>query len=169
MGRFHGQQGVGLIEVLVALLLLSISVLGFAALQLRAVDASTSANSQVTAMNIASDLAERMRANLQAVSAGNYRQTTPLTCSSLTLGSSGGTTSGQATYDIQDASQKACQAGMALLVDDCPASQSTGVLNKRQCVYIGWNKTTLSNGKSDCVDSTGKYLNTAQCLFLEAY
>ena len=67
------QQGVGLVEVLVALVLLAISVLGFAALQLRAVDSSLEANKQVIALTIARDLAEKMRANPQATRAGKYK------------------------------------------------------------------------------------------------
>ncbi|MDR2061241.1 MAG: type IV pilus modification protein PilV, partial [Acinetobacter sp.] len=67
------QQGVGLVEVLVALVLLAISVLGFAALQLRAVDSSLEANKQVIALTIARDLAEKMRANPQATRTGKYK------------------------------------------------------------------------------------------------
>ncbi|MEF9994952.1 MAG: prepilin-type N-terminal cleavage/methylation domain-containing protein, partial [Acinetobacter sp.] len=37
----HYQKGVGLIEVLVALLLLAVGVLGYSILQIRAVDASS--------------------------------------------------------------------------------------------------------------------------------
>jgi len=57
------QTGVGLVEVLVALVLLSIAVLGFVALQIRAITASNEATMNVQATNIARDLAERMRMN----------------------------------------------------------------------------------------------------------
>ena len=57
------QKGVGLVEVLVALVLLSIAVLGFVALQIRAVAATNEATMNVQATNIARDLAERMRIN----------------------------------------------------------------------------------------------------------
>ncbi|ENW26250.1 type IV pilus modification protein PilV [Acinetobacter lwoffii NCTC 5866 = CIP 64.10 = NIPH 512] len=57
------QQGVGLVEVLVALILLSIGVLGFSMLQIRAMDASLDASKRIQAMNLARDLSERMRAN----------------------------------------------------------------------------------------------------------
>ena len=57
------QKGVGMIEVLVALTLLAIGVLGFTALQIRAVDATVEANNRIQAMNLARDLAERIRAN----------------------------------------------------------------------------------------------------------
>ena len=57
------QQGVGLMEVLVALLLLAIGVLGYTALQLRAVDASAEAMSRSQGMLILRGLAENIRAN----------------------------------------------------------------------------------------------------------
>ena len=57
------QKGVGLIEILVALLVLAIGILGFVALQYRAVEATSESINRVQAMNIARDMAERIRAN----------------------------------------------------------------------------------------------------------
>ena len=59
----HYQKGVGLIEVLVALLLLAVGVLGYSILQIRAVDASSEALSRSQGMLITRALAENMRAN----------------------------------------------------------------------------------------------------------
>lgn len=59
----RNQRGVGLVEVLVALVLLGIAVLGFTALQIRAVAASADAGQNIQAMNIARDLSERIRMN----------------------------------------------------------------------------------------------------------
>jgi len=44
MLTMNKQKGVGLMEVLVALLLLAVGVLGYAVLQLKAVDASSEAS-----------------------------------------------------------------------------------------------------------------------------
>ena len=63
MKSHQSQQGVGLIEVLVALLLLAVGVLGYSILQIRAVDASSEALSRSQGMLIARTLAENMRAN----------------------------------------------------------------------------------------------------------
>ena len=46
MSFYQHQKGVGLIEVLVALVLLAVGVLGYSILQLRAVDASSEALSR---------------------------------------------------------------------------------------------------------------------------
>lgn len=67
MSNMNTQKGVGLMEVLVALLLLAIGILGFVGLQLRAMDAANEATDRTIAINIARDLAERMRVNKLAL------------------------------------------------------------------------------------------------------
>ena len=61
------QKGVGLVEVLVALFILAIGVLGFSALQLRALQATTEATDRTMAMTVARDLTDRMRINRLAL------------------------------------------------------------------------------------------------------
>ncbi len=68
MSGLYLQKGVGLMEVLVALVILAIGVLGFSALQLKGMEAAQEANEQAIAVNFASDLAERMRVNRSALS-----------------------------------------------------------------------------------------------------
>ena len=52
MITYQNQKGVGLVEVLVALLLLAVGVLGYSILQIRAVDASSEALSRSQGMLI---------------------------------------------------------------------------------------------------------------------
>lgn len=66
----HRHQGVGLLEVLVALLVLSIGVLGALTLQLKALRYTASAAYTTQASFIAYDMLERMRANSTALN--NY-------------------------------------------------------------------------------------------------
>ena len=66
------QKGFTLIEVLVALLIFAIGMLGLAGLQLRAHQSSSYATSRTAATLKVAGLAERMRANLTGVTAGNY-------------------------------------------------------------------------------------------------
>ena len=56
-----GQTGVGLVEVLVAVLLLSVAVLGFSALQVRAVSATDESLVRTKSLTIVRNLAEVMR------------------------------------------------------------------------------------------------------------
>lgn len=65
-------KGFTLIEVLVALLIFAIGMLGLAGLQLKAHQSSSFAHGRTNATLAVSGLAERMRSNLTAVTAGNY-------------------------------------------------------------------------------------------------
>ena len=57
------QRGLGMIEVLVALLVLSIGVLGYAGLQLRALNSTDQAQFRSQAVALSLELMERMRTN----------------------------------------------------------------------------------------------------------
>ncbi len=70
LNNLKAQAGVGLIEVLVALILLAIGVLGYVALQIRAMDASSEALTKSQAMIVMRGLAENIRTN--SVQAGQY-------------------------------------------------------------------------------------------------
>ena len=59
----HQQKGVGLIEVLVALLLLAIAVLGYVALQTKAIAASQESILKTQAQSVMKGLAENIRTN----------------------------------------------------------------------------------------------------------
>jgi len=59
----HKARGFSLLEVLIALVVLSVGLLGLAALQAEGLRGSSSAVQRTTAVNYASDIADRMRAN----------------------------------------------------------------------------------------------------------
>ncbi|MGP9703320.1 type IV pilus modification protein PilV [Psychrobacter sp. AOP31-E1-50] len=65
------QRGVGLVEVLVAVLLLSIAVLGFSALQMRAITATDESLVRTKSLTIVRNLAEVMRAYPEAYVTGS--------------------------------------------------------------------------------------------------
>ena len=64
------QRGVGLVEVLVAVLLLSIAVLGFSALQMRAITATDESLVRTKSLTVVRNLAEVMRAYPEAYVTG---------------------------------------------------------------------------------------------------
>lgn len=66
MNQLANQRGVGLIEVLVAVLLLSIAVLGFSALQVRAISATDESLVRTKSLTLVRNLAEVMRAYPEA-------------------------------------------------------------------------------------------------------
>lgn len=188
MTAIKNQKGVGMIEVLVALTLLAIGVLGFTALQLRAVDATTEANNRIQAMNLARDLAERIRANQTGLSKSITvkdadGKDTSAKISAYMSAFAGKTYLGSYTWSscyknskctsenlaIQDANQilyKAGLMGMKVGLSECAGS----LQRERNCIYVAWGSTNPSNGagSNDCTKD-GSYTTTSQCIVLEAY
>jgi len=62
----HGQTGFTMVEVLVALVVLAIGLLGIAALYLNSLQSGRTAIYRTQAVNLAADLADRIRANRTA-------------------------------------------------------------------------------------------------------
>ena len=153
------QKGVGLVEVLVALVLLSIAVLGFVALQIRAITASNEATMNVQATNIARDLAERMRMNRTGL-AGYVANTDTTNCVTAFC-----TPENMAKYDFRQVSSRATDLGMSMNVLNCQGSTLV-----RKCVYVAWEGTTATNGtgSSDCTNGAA-YVPNAKCIIMEVY
>ena len=164
MINLKNQQGVGMVEVLVALLLLAIGVLGFSALQLKAVEATSEAMNQVNAMNIARDLSERIRINRDGLL--DYQKVAkPKVCSS---GDDGifCTAQQMAEYDFDQVSGKALDLGMELAILDCKGSTDL----KRKCIYVAWEGTTPTDGTASPACTNGAaYLPNAKCIIVEVY
>lgn len=85
----RGQAGVGLVEILIAVLVLGLGLLGVAAMQSLALRNSQSALERSQAVVQAYAMADAMRANSVAAKAGSYNTATPL-CYSPSAGSAGG-------------------------------------------------------------------------------
>ncbi|ENW93986.1 type IV pilus modification protein PilV [Acinetobacter dispersus] len=162
------QRGVGLIEVLVALVLLAIVVLGFVALQIRAIAASHEAGRNIQAMNIARDLSERIRVNRDGLS--DYKVVaagqTASNCATGTGPTSFCTAQQMAEYDFKNVSDKANEIGMQLAILNCQGATSL----KRKCIYVAWEGTTPTNGaaSSNCTNGAA-YLPEAKCIIVEVY
>lgn len=153
------QKGVGLMEVLVALIILSIAVLGFVALQIRAITATNEANMNVQATNIARDLAERMRVNRDGLTDFVENNATD-NCAT------GFCDAGKmAKYDFRQVSEKANTLGMQIAIHNCQGSTLI-----RKCVYVAWEGTTATNGtaSTDCTNGTA-YIPNAKCIIMEIY
>lgn len=162
------QRGVGLVEVLVALVVLSIAVLGFVALQIRGVAASEEAGKNVQAINLARDLSERMRMNRNGLL--SYQKNTDTTnCVEIFC-----TPTNMAKYDFRQVYTRAQALGMDLDVVDCQGMKPEF---KRKCIYVAWGETvaadvsSLPEGKTvenACTDGAS-YVNGANCVIVEVY
>ena len=161
--RFGEQHGVGMMEVLVALLVMSIGVLGYAGLQLRALNSSEDAFVRSQAMAIAQDAVERIAANRSGVTTyataanwpaqvqteqpANWTECIDALCSSALM----------AQWDI---AQLAWMAGDLLPGGriDAAACQASAAL----CVRVAWN----DDAPDDCETATG-VVSSRDCVVLE--
>lgn len=150
------QGGVGMIEVLVALLVMSIGILGFAGLQLRAIDGTEEAHYRTQATAIAADLAERIAANPQeeatyidvnSWSAANFPSSMPPSWNSCT-----GTNC--ATDDMADNDILQIRTQAALLLPGGQVSAEACASSAATCITVTWNDmtpATCAPPDDDCI------------------
>ena len=160
------QQGIGLLEVMVALMLLTVAVLGYSAMQIRANNVSIEADNQTRAVEFARDLHERMRINREGMkqfqTTGTYTGGTPPTncrtnaCSPNDL----------AVYDFDQVQRNAENFAMSIAIHRCPNATA-----ERHCIYVAWGDTTATIGTAttDCTDNQNVYRPNAQCVFMESF
>ncbi len=159
------QTGMSLVEVLVALLVLGIGVMGYAALQLNAVKMTEDTYARSQALAIARDLVERMRSNIEA--ADSYTAASAWTGDPVAQSCFAATPDATARlctpanmaaadiYQIRQTAQTMLPNG-AVSVASC--SEVT-------CVTVAWSQTTPANcDETEIVD--GKRGTNASCIVL---
>ena len=173
--QFSKHDGSSLIEVLVSIAIVGIVVFGYMAVQLNAVFATNDAHFRVQALNIASEMAERMSINQDTAGAAKliYRAessygATPTAqdCVS-TAGVNGSnqstvncTPAEMATYDISSLSAKAAAllAGGQLRLFNCT--------DATDCVVVSW----LEQDPADCTIAQADAANGAlNCVLVEIF
>lgn len=190
MNGSNSQRGVGLIEVMVALLLLAVAVLGFSAMQMSAVKATDESLMRTRSISVIKTLSEGMRVlpdssstyreqvneiykdNLESES--EYSVSTycedVITYGAAALDCSTGNCSIEETVNYNTALtlSSACAKDIALNIEVCP---NTNGVNERQCIIAAWNSTkpTMNDEKYSCTDENGSYKPSASCFIMEAY
>ncbi|PNE02726.1 hypothetical protein A15D_01766 [Alcanivorax sp. MD8A] len=166
--RMKRQSGVGLIEVMIALLVLAIGVLGYAGMQLTALKAAEDANSRAQATLLAQDALERFLANETAMD--TYTDASSWPKASMEPGVK--------PADLNDCINKVCTAdeiaewdvsmlawqaanllpGGMIAVDECEHSDQVS------CVAVSWNDQTPQT----CFDAGGVVTDEGtECVVLE--
>lgn len=160
------QRGVSLIEVLIALLITAVGLLGFAALQARALQSTEESYSRAQAAAIAQDMVERQQSNFMSAdmdpkaesrdsrltalraaygNAGAWNtavQNCSATCTELQMVAAD-------QQQIRTIAQRVLPNGSAVM----------GVCGSIMCAYVGWGGTTAGQ----CMASGG---TGAECVYL---
>ena len=161
------QKGFGLVEILVALFILAIGILGFVALQYRAVEATSEAGSRIQAINIARDLSDRIRVNRSAFSVYQSQIETAANQKAYKTNcfTSNCTETDLADFDVAQVVNKAASLGMTMNIMDCQDNK-----NGRSCIYVAWGDSSATNGTGtgDCTNGTA-YNPNSTCVIMEAY
>ena len=169
----HSQQGVGLMEVLVALLLLAIGVLGYTALQIRAVEASTEATQRSHAIFVLKGLSESIRANNagRASYMALVNQAVPDTFTPQCINPENTecNVTALATDDVRQAQVNARNFGMHLRMENCPGTATVAVATRRNCLYAAWGETNVSENTTQCMNNAGIYVVGSSCVMMEVY
>lgn len=154
------QRGVGLLEVMIALLIIAIGALGFAGLQMKALHSSNDANHRSRAMLLAQDAVERFQANpTQLTNYLSANWNNPGSPDASCTGESSCSPSAMLNKDLADLALNASTSlpGGRILADSCP-------FNGMACVVISWGEQNIAG----CMDGTGINMNEqTQCLVLE--
>lgn len=183
----NSQQGIGLVEVMVALLLLAIAVLGFTAMQMTAVKATDESLLRTRALTVMRGGAEMMRANPDGITAFKTAingtgmtlsntdtggvTITPASC--MPAGTPASCTINQlAVRDALALKTHANNNDMRIGMVTCPGTADATTAQPRQCMIASWGTTTpdLDDGISTaCGKTDGTYKIGAQCFIMEAY
>lgn len=172
MQTYQSQKGVGLMEVLVSLLILALAILGFVAVQLRAMDTASEASNRIQAMNLARDLSEKIRINNSREAFNTYQsstQTEKAPSSEENCFEKFCTPKQKAIFDVNQFYAEVQNLGMTTRMITCP-----GIKNNRQCIYVAWGKTTPTHetGDRSCTrgsNNSFSYDKRATCIVVETY
>lgn len=188
MNRISDQHGVGLIEVMVALLLLAVAVLGFSAMQMSAIKATDESLMRTRSLAIMRGGAETMRTNPSGIAAFktalngssdsisvDSKTITKNSC--ITSANEAPTASASCTIDqlatrdalLLKSYASANDISIGMVPDGCP-----GTLGKQelQCFVASWGDTTVELSDTEakaCAKANGSYKNGAECFIMEAY
>lgn len=168
------QQGMGLVEVLVALVLLAIAVLGFSAMQLLALKTTEEGVMRARALATIRGASELMRANPDNIKdfATELNNTANANANIATLRRECFGVPTARPCDAQQFAQRDAKIARDSAIKDGISLRSVTCPNTtRQCLIASWGETTatLGSGANDCGDANGNYKSNSTCFIVEAY
>lgn len=188
MKHLSNQHGVGLIEVMVALLLLAVAVLGFTAMQMSAIKATDESLMRTRSLTIMRGGAETMRTNPNGIAA--FKTAVNSSSDAITVGDTSITKdSCISNADTAPTAAQTCtieqlatrdglliksyaaanDINIGLTPNGCPGTTGN---QERQCFVASWGDTTVAlddTAVDACAKADGTYKNGAECFIMEAY
>lgn len=194
---YLSQQGIGIVEVMVALLLLAVSILGFSAMQVRAVKATGESVDRTQALAVMRSASEKIRANsnalgsyqsnfsdlYQSIKAGKDMTVPSKRCGIASSTDDSCTPNELAAAETYDFYLNVKNAGFNMNMVACPATGGASNANAATnvmysyCLIAAWDRTTPTVGSDDtfssdtdtmdCLSTTGVYHAQSTCMFME--
>lgn len=183
------QQGFGLIEVMVSLLILAIAVLGFAAMQGQAIKATDESLERTQSLVMMRNMGEKIRLNPTAITAYQTAINAPAanapskSCGLYGTNTSVCTPSQLAAAEAYLYTQDMSNYGFIVNLHPCPSTGGETATNIMYswCLISAWGETTPTIGTDedvDCLTSQisnddnsitkgGTYHSGATCMFME--
>ena len=147
------QAGFTIIEMLIAVLVISIGLLGMAGLQTSGIQQSHNSYLKTQASMLAYDMADRMRSNLAGVAAGHYNAVdsmdSPITSAPGCISSNTAcSASDTATYDVYQWTNSSAEGSIASLLPSGYGmiSQNGGVFT----ITVLWDEARTGATGTDC-------------------
>ncbi|MDO4449687.1 MAG: type IV pilus modification protein PilV [Moraxella sp.] len=166
------QAGIGLIEVLVALLILAVAILGFSALQMNALRTTDESILRSRAMTVMRSGAEVMRLHHDVIDdfksqlnslQGQSKATPDTDCMDNDC-----TFAELAQYDATMLHNYAFDNEVQINIDTCAGTSGN---QTRQCMIVSWGDTQpdFNGNTNSCANANGLYQARATCFIMEAY
>lgn len=164
------EQGVGLLEVLIALLLLAVAVLGFSAMQMRSIQATDETLTRSDAMVIIRNISEDLRLYPKAEQKQAYINALTGTISPKDCVDKACSEKEQVEYNAAQAKALATASNIQVSAINCPGSGGNDNI-KKMCLIASWNETNpnMAGTANSCTDSNGTYKKNASCIVMETY
>jgi len=174
------QKGVGMVEVLVSLIILIIAVLGFVALQVKAIEASQDSVFKTQAIHFMQSLSESMRVNNTAktnyvTNVNTYLLANSKPAAAINCNTTLCTPAQLATFESYAIARQASIQGLSIGIAECPGlATDIPNANRRLCIFSVWKDTKLTGSNtnlnfSNCMNDKGVYVSSSNCLMMESY
>jgi type IV pilus assembly protein PilV len=144
----HRARGITMVEALVALVVISVGMLGIAGLYLSSLQAGRSANLRVQAVNLASEMADRIRANRDGKSSYNLAAGTLPSAVNCSSGDCSPIQLAQSDQNIWVTALRAALPGAANATGAITFTENPGSIPDRYEIIVTWREAGSSTNAS---------------------